>query len=95
MKDKNIKALEKLSFYCYVCGLFTLFLGVVVVFMNLLERGVAYIQVGLFIFATGYAFVKISTKITTILIDEKKILEDNLPKQPLEGSEIVYKRKNA
>jgi hypothetical protein len=71
MKRANERDMENLSFYCHVCGLITIFLGIVIIFLNFLQDDVRNIQSGIFIFIVGYAFVKISSKIGRILQDEK------------------------
>lgn len=70
MKIESAKALENLSLYSHIGGVVTIFLGLVVTFINLLNKDFRHIQVGLFIFSTGYAFVKISSKIVHILQTE-------------------------
>ena len=49
---------------------FIIAVGVVIAFMDFLKRDFAHIQVGIFLFAVGYALVKISSRITEILISE-------------------------
>ncbi len=70
MKSENIYPLEKLGLYCHLCGLFSVFLGLVVAFMDLMNSGLRHVPVGLYVFMTGYALVKISSKISEILISE-------------------------
>jgi len=71
MKVSSIKSLENLSLFCNVSGVITVFLGIIVILMDLVNKDFAHIQVGLFILVTGYAFVKISSKLAKILIEEK------------------------
>jgi len=71
MKQESIKSLESLSLYCHIGGIITIFIGILVVFMNVVNGDFRHIQVGLFIFITGYAFVKISTQLADILVTEK------------------------
>lgn len=71
MKAENQKALEGLSLFCHVGGLITMCLGIVVIFMDLTQGDFRHIQVGIFICATGYAFVKISARIAAILASEQ------------------------
>jgi len=80
MRNKNIVEMERLSLFCHICGLFTIFLGLLVVFIDYLNEDFQHIQVGIFIFATGYSFVKISTKVSNILFEEKW-LESEQPKK--------------
>lgn len=70
MKTENLKSLESLSLFCHLSGLFTVFIGIVVIFMNALNSEWRYVQVGIYIFATGYASVKISSKISQVVVDE-------------------------
>ncbi|VAW13726.1 hypothetical protein MNBD_BACTEROID05-125 [hydrothermal vent metagenome] len=71
MKARNIKALESLSFMSHLSGLLTVMLGIVVTFINVIDQNLGQIHVGIFIFASGYAFMKISSRITQIILDEK------------------------
>ena len=70
MKHENAKSLESLSLFCHYCGIFSVFIGMVVAFVDLLKSDFAHIQVGIFLFAIGYALVKISSRITQILLSE-------------------------
>ncbi len=72
MKARNIKALESLSLMAHLSGLLTVMLGIVVTFINIIDGISSQIQVGIFIFASGYSFIKISSRITQIITDEKK-----------------------
>ena len=65
-------ALETLSVYCHFGGISILALGLIVGVMDFMSDGIKRLQQGLFIFAIGYAVFKISTKINTILDDEKR-----------------------
>lgn len=71
MNEENRKELEGLSLFCHMGGLVTIVLGIVVVFMDIINGDFRHIQVGIFICAVGYAFVKISAKISNILLTEK------------------------
>ncbi|GEM_PF-1687164 len=73
MRFENIKSLEYLSLYGHISGLITIFLGIVVIAMDLLNSDFRHIQVGIFICVVGYAFVKIAEKSETILLSERKI----------------------
>ena len=70
MKTDNAKSLESLSLFCHYCGVFSVFIGVVVAFMDLLNGDFGHIQIGIFLFAVGYALTKISSRITQILLSE-------------------------
>lgn len=70
MKFENVKSLESLSLFCHYCGIFTVFIGIVVGFMDMLKGDFGHIQVGIFLFAVGYALVKISSRISEILLSE-------------------------
>ena len=72
MKTKNIRSLESLGFFCHLCGLGCIVLGLLVVFMDIMNRNVMNIQIGILIVAIGYAFVKIAFKINLILNEEKR-----------------------
>lgn len=58
--------------FCHVGGLITIYLGIVVIFMDLANGDFRHIQVGIFIGATGYALVKIAAKIAAILASEQR-----------------------
>lgn len=70
MKIENGQSLESLSLFCHYCGIFSVFIGMVVAFMDILRGDYGHIQVGIFLFVVGYALVKISSRITEILISE-------------------------
>ena len=70
MRPENEKSLERLSLLCHVCGLFSVFLGLVVAFIDLLNNDMRHIQIGIYVFFTGYALVKISSRISKVLFDE-------------------------
>jgi len=70
MKLENAKSLESLSLFCHLSGLFTVFIGIVMIFMNALNGEWRLAQVGLYIFATGYALTKISSKVSQVVVDE-------------------------
>ncbi|MDP8211711.1 MAG: hypothetical protein P9X22_00285 [Candidatus Zapsychrus exili] len=67
MKAENIKALENLSKTCYISGLLPIFLGLLVIYVDIIYGEISHIIVGILIFALGYSFVKISLKISNIL----------------------------
>lgn len=70
MKSENYNSLERLSLFCHFSGLFSVFLGMVVAFFDVMNGDIKHVQVGIYVFITGYALVKISSKISAILIDE-------------------------
>ena len=70
MKAENGKSLESLSLFCHYSGVFSVFIGIMVTFMDVLKGDFGHIQIGIFLFAVGYALVKISSRITEILISE-------------------------
>lgn len=77
MKFENKKSLEYLSLYGHISGLITIFLGFIVIVMDILNRDFHHIQVGIFICVVGYAFVKIAEKSETILLGERKIKSED------------------
>lgn len=64
--------MEYLALYAQISGLITIFLGIVVISMDLVNQDFRHVQVGIFICVTGYAFVKIAEKSVFILKDENK-----------------------
>ena len=71
MDKKNANTLETLSTFSNIGGLFTIFIGLVVIFIDIMNGDIKHILVGIYIFFAGYAFVKISTKLSEILISER------------------------
>jgi len=71
MQQQNARSLESLSWFCHLCGVLSVFIGMSVTLMNLINRDFFHIQSGLFIFASGYALIKISTKIMLIVNSER------------------------
>ena len=71
MKQKNTSDLERLSLFCHFCGLISVFIGLTVTFMDVLNNDMAHMQVGIYVFATGYAFTKISKKLSSVVYDEQ------------------------
>ena len=72
MKLKNVKTLDNLNLFCHFSGVITVFLGILVILMDLSNRNFTHIQIGFFILAVGYAFVKIALKISRVVCDEEK-----------------------
>ena len=70
MKAENGKSLESLSLFSHYCGMFSSFIGLVIVLMDILNGDYTHIQVGIFLSAVGYAQVKISSRLTEILLSE-------------------------
>lgn len=72
MKIQNVKALENLSLFAHFSGIITIFLGLMVILMDLMNKDYKHIQIGFFVLATGYAFVKISSKVAGVICDEER-----------------------
>jgi hypothetical protein len=70
MKTENINSFERLSLFCHISGLFSVFLGMAVAVLDLTNGDMRHVQVGIYVFITGYALVKISSKISAVLLDE-------------------------
>lgn len=70
MQQHNKQSLESLSWSCHLCGMFSVFIGILITVMNVLNKEWTQVQAGLYIFATGYALVKISSKIAKIINSE-------------------------
>jgi len=71
MQQKNRQTLESLSWFCHLCGMFSVFIGLAVTLMNLMNKNFSNMQTSLYILATGYALVKISAKLSDILNSER------------------------
>jgi len=72
MKMHNKLALERLSNICDLCGFFSVLIGFIIIFMDLLDRDLQHLQVGIYIFAMGYGSVKISQQIIRVVTSEEK-----------------------
>ena len=72
MKAKNVKDLENLSLFCHMGGLVMIFLGILVGVISLVSKQFGQIQSGIYVFISGYAFVKISGTIARIIKDEEQ-----------------------
>ena len=72
MKEQNVKTLENLNLFCHFSGVITVFLGIIVILIDLSNKDFEHIQVGFFILAVGYAFVKIAAKILRVVCDEER-----------------------
>jgi len=75
MELRNFQSIESISNYCFYCGIIPLFLGIIVICIDIIYGEFDHILVGIFISITGYAQVKISTKLDAILKEERKMLE--------------------
>ena len=73
MQQQNRKSLESLSWSCHLCGMFSVFIGLSLTLLNLIGKNWMNMQASLYILATGYALVKISSKIERILRSEPLI----------------------
>ena len=73
MRFESTKSLEYLSLYGHISGLITIFLGFIVIVVDVLNSDYRHVQVGIFICVVGYAFVKIAEKSETILLTERKL----------------------
>ena len=71
MKPENLQELEKLAKTSYNAGLLPIFLGIIVVFVDFINKNYTHVLVGILIFIVGYAYVKISGKIKKIVESEK------------------------
>ena len=76
MKFENTRSLQHLSLYGQIGGLITIYLGIIVIFMDLINSDFRHAQVGIFICVTGYAFFKIAARSAAILLSERKSEED-------------------
>jgi len=75
MERRNYHALESISMYCYYCGIIPLFLGILIIFADVIDGEFDHIVIGVFMSITGYAQVKISSKLDLVLQEEKKRLD--------------------
>jgi len=73
MRRENINTLERLSLFCHIAGLISVFMGLVVAFMELITGEINQTPVGLYVFITGYALVKISSKLAHIVYSERAL----------------------
>ncbi len=71
MQRHNKRDLESLSLFTHICGLVSVFLGLVVVFCHVLETDTRGVLSGLYIFFSGYTFFKISERLSRILLTER------------------------
>jgi len=71
MKEQNTSSLDNLSRTAYRSGVFSVFLGVLVAFVHVINGDFTQILVGLLIFIMGYGLVKVASKIRFVINDEK------------------------
>jgi uncharacterized membrane protein HdeD (DUF308 family) len=72
MKDRNVKSLESLAKTCKNGGVLPVFLGILVLFVGVINKAVMTMLAGLFIFIVGYAFVKIAGRLNGVLQTERE-----------------------
>jgi hypothetical protein len=70
MKAENTYALERLSLFCHMTGIFSVFIGLTLTFFDALNKDLGHIQISIYVVITGYSFVKIAKRITQILLIE-------------------------
>lgn len=63
MTDEQVKSLENLSKTCKRSGILPIFLGILVMFVAIINKDTTTGAVGLFIFIVGYSYIKIASKI--------------------------------
>ncbi|MCK5580568.1 MAG: hypothetical protein KAJ18_04765 [Candidatus Omnitrophica bacterium] len=72
MKTENIKSMESLNLICHFTGIFSTFIGIVIAFISLLSSDMRYVQIGIYIFFTGYGMVKTGKKLSDIILSERR-----------------------
>ena len=70
MKAENSHALERLSLFCHLTGIFSVFIGLSLTFFDALNKDMGHIQISIYVVITGYSFVKIAKRIAQILLIE-------------------------
>ena len=70
MKAENTYALERLSLFCHLTGIFSVFIGLTLTFFDALNKDMGHIQISIYVVITGYSFVKIAKRIAQILLIE-------------------------
>lgn len=80
MRAENRVSLERLSTICDICGFFSVLIGFIIIVIDLLEKNFMHVQVGIYVFVTGYGMVKTSHRIARVLITERD--EINRPSVP-------------
>jgi len=83
MRIENRLSLERLSTICDICGLFSVLIGFVIIVLDLLEHNYFHIQIGIYVFVSGYGMVKTSHRIVQVLLSERR-----------EEQEMVREQKN-
>ena len=71
MRAINRVSLERLSTICDICGFFSVLIGFIIIVLDLFDNNFQHIQVGIYVFVTGYGWVKTSHRITQVLITER------------------------
>ncbi|MFP4473669.1 MAG: hypothetical protein ACLFPX_07400 [Candidatus Omnitrophota bacterium] len=71
MHKQNIRSLESLSWMCHLSGVILVFVGIVIIFFNLMNKNYLVVQYGIYIFASGYTQTLISKKLERILYAEQ------------------------
>ncbi|MFC1510194.1 hypothetical protein ACFL49_00855 [Candidatus Omnitrophota bacterium] len=71
MKDNNVRALTQLSRFCKYSGMIIIFLGLFVIFVDVINNNWVHMQTGFFVFMCGYTFHKAGKKLSSILFDER------------------------
>lgn len=63
--------MERLSLFCHFCGIFSVFIGLAMAFMDFFNKDTKRIQMDVYIFFTGYALVKIASRLSQIIVSER------------------------
>ena len=71
MKRENINVMERLSLFCHIAGMISVFMGLVVAFMEILSGEINRSPIGIYVFMTGYGLVKISSTLAKIIYSER------------------------
>ena len=71
MRAENWVSLERLSTICDICGFFSILIGFIIIVIDLLENNYLHLQVGIYVFVSGYGMVKTSHQIAKVLITER------------------------
>ncbi len=79
MRAENRVSLERLSTICDICGFFSVLIGFIIIVIDLLEQNYLHVQVGIYVFVTGYGMVKSSHRIAKVLITERDEMGNTAP----------------
>jgi len=71
MQAENRVALERLSTICDICGFFSILIGFIIIVLDLLENNYFHLQVGIYVFVSGYGMVKTSHQLARVLVTER------------------------